>query len=327
MRPNVNAQRNVPFEMLRSLLRITAVVAALVAIAVALIRQPTLTDLDYGARPRADPATLREHVDFLTKDARPRGADEPQNLEKAALYIENAFWNAGGSVSSQPFNRNRYRNVIARFGPATGRAMIVGAHYDAFTSTGDLPGADDNASGTAGLLELARLLGKTPLRRPVILVAYSAEEPPFYGSELMGSAVHAASIDPGSVDGMICLEMIGYFHGAQRWPNALFDLLYPDRGDFIAVGGGWNDRALVRLVKRGIGGAGGVPVYSFTGPRAALHGSDHQNYWSAGMRAVLVTDTAFLRNPNYHTVRDTAETLDYGKMARVVDGVLSAVTR
>lgn len=327
MRPNVSPRPNVSFDVLRSLLRIIAVVATLIAIAVALIRQPVLTSLDYGSRPRADPAALRRHVDFLTNDARPRGADQPQNLEKAAVYIENEFFNAGGSVSSQPFNRNRYRNVIARFGPATGRAMIVGAHYDAFTSTGNLPGADDNASGTAGLLELARLLGRSTLQRPVILVAYSAEEPPFYGSELMGSAVHAASVDPGLIDGMICLEMIGYFRGAQAWPNALFDLLYPDRGTFIAVGGGWSDRSLVRLVKRGIRGAGGVPVYSFTGPRETLHGSDHQNYWSNGMRAVLVTDTAFLRNPNYHTVRDTTETLDYGKMARVVDGVLSAVTR
>lgn len=142
----------------------------------------------------------------------------------------------------------------------------------------------------------------------------------------MGSAVHAASVNPEEVEGMICLEMIGYFRGEQLWPNTLFDLLYPDRGDYIAVGGGWDDRALVRRVKRAIRGAGGVRVYSFTGPRETLDASDHRNYWNRGMRAVLVTDTAYLRNPNYHTAGDTAETLDYGKMARVVDGIFSAVT-
>jgi hypothetical protein len=141
----------------------------------------------------------------------------------------------------------------------------------------------------------------------------------------MGSAVHAASVDPDGIEGVICLEMIGYFRGTQAWPNALFDLSYPDRADFIAVGG-WPDRELARKVKRAIRGAGGVPVYSFTGPRVALDGSDHINYWARGMPAVLVTDTAFLRNPNYHTTRDTADTLDYESMAAVIDGVFSAVS-
>lgn len=312
--------------MLLSLARIIATVSVILAAAVAVIRQPVLRGSAYGERPRSSPATLRQHVDFLTSDVHPRGVDRPENLDEAAAYIERAFRRSGGTVSVQPFN-GRFRNVIASFGPASGRALVVGAHYDAFTATGDLRGADDNASGTAGLLELARLLGVHAPPRPVILVAYSAEEPPFYGSERMGSAVHAASVDAKTIDGMICLEMIGYYDGPQTWPNAVYDLLYRDRGDFIAVCGGWADRGLVRAVKSGIRGAGGIPVYSFTGPRAALDGSDHINYWAAGMRAVLVTDTAFLRNPNYHSERDTADTLDYERMARVVDGVFNAVTR
>jgi hypothetical protein len=125
---------------------------------------------------------------------------------------------------------------------------------------------------------------------------------------------------------MICLEMIGYYAPSQSWPNSTFTALYPSTGDFIGVGGGWNDRALTRHVKRAIRGAGGVRVLSFTGPRVTLDASDHRNYWSAGWPAVLVTDTAYLRNPNYHAARDTADTLNYGKMARVVDGVFSAVT-
>ena len=312
-------------DMLRSLARITAAVAVVIAIGIALIRQPALTALDYGSRQRADATALRKHVDFLTVDLRPRGYSHPENLDRAANYIAGHFRAAGGAVSMQPYAE--FRNVIARFGPASGRVLIVGAHYDAMTATADLPGADDNASGTAGLIELARLLGTMKnLPRPVLLIAYSTEEPPFYGSADMGSAVHAESIDGSGVEGMISLEMIGYFRGTQTWPNALFDLLYPDRSDFIAVGGGWDDRALVRKVKRGIRGAGGVAVYSFTGPREALRGSDHESYWSRGMPAVLVTDTAFLRNPNYHTAGDTADTLDYVRMARVVDGVFNAIT-
>ena len=308
--------------MLRSLARITAAVAIFIAVAVALIRQPTLTKLGYGSRPRSDPAMLRRHVEFLTTDVRPRGAKHRQNLDRTAEYIAAHF---GKGATIQLYGN--YRNVIARFGPATGNALIVGAHYDAFAETADLPGADDNASGTAGLIELARLLGTTnELPRPVILVAYSTEEPPYFGSEKMGSAVHAESVDANAIEGMICLEMIGYFRGTQTWPNFVFDLLYPDRSDFIAVGGGWDDRALVRRVKRGIRGAGGVDVLSFTGPRETLDASDHRNYWNRGMRAVLVTDTAFLRNPNYHTAADTADTLDYQRMAGVVDGVFSAVS-
>lgn len=223
----------------------------------------------------------------------------------------------------------RYANVLASFGPESTKdpVLIVGAHYDAFAETGPLPGADDNASGTAGLLELARLLGKERVSRSVILVAYTTEEPPFFGSELMGSAVHANRLagEKRPMAGMICLEMIGYFAGEQRWPNMLFELLYLKKGDFIGVAGGWSDRHLNRVVRRGIVGAGGIPVVGFNGPRATLDASDHRNYWEHGWPAVMVTDTAFLRNPNYHTMRDTADTLDYARMSRVVDGVASAV--
>jgi Zn-dependent M28 family amino/carboxypeptidase len=262
---------------------------------------------------------------------RPRGADQPENLDRAAAYIAERFREAGARVSEQPFSeRGRtYRNVIADFGPPAGEKLIVGAHYDAFTSTGDLPGADDNASGTAGLLELARLLGVRAPRRPVELVAFTTEEPPFFGSENMGSAVHAAQLQRSrmGVTGMICLEMIGYFHREQTWSSPLLGMMYPSKGDFVAVTGGWPDRELARDMKAAMRGAGGVDVYSFTGPREMLDASDQRNYWSRGWRAVMVTDTAYLRNPNYHTKRDTSDTLDYEKMARVVDGVFNYIVR
>lgn len=302
-------------------LRVTLSVVAAMLIGVALIRQPTLTTIAYAPATRANPATLRRHVTTLT--SRSRSADDPASLDAAATYIEQTFRTTGTRVESQRFTarKKQYRNVIAHFGPTHGAAIIVGAHYDAF---GRLPGADDNASGTAGLLELARILGRSNVETPVTLVAFANEEPPFFGSEDMGSAVHAASLKKKDVAGMICLEMIGYFADEQTWPNRLFSLLYPSRGDFIAVGGGWADRRLARHVKRAIRGAGGVRVVSFTGARMTLDASDQRNYWNAGWPAVLVTDTAFLRNPHYHTANDTAETLDYERIARIIDGIANA---
>ncbi len=321
--------------ILRSLARIFITVTVIAGVAFAglafAVRQPTFTTLRFPGAVRADARSLRNHVEFLTTDVMPRSVSHPENLERTAFYIEQRFRAAGGHTSLQRFEARgqTFANVVARFGPNDPSLplLVVGAHYDAFGETRPLPGADDNASGTAGLLELARLLGSRTLQEPVVLVAFTTEEPPFFGSEQMGSAVHADSLqmEGQRVRGMICLEMIGYFSGEQTWPNGLFALLYPATSDFIAVGGGWRDRELTRHVKRAIRGAGGVNVVSFTGARETADASDHRNYWRRGWPAVIVTDTAFLRNPNYHTSRDTAVTLDYERMARVVDGVFSAI--
>ncbi|HEX3070136.1 MAG TPA: M28 family peptidase, partial [Thermoanaerobaculia bacterium] len=276
--------------LLRSLRRIVFALAIgvslILAVVAAVVRQPSIRSLAYPKGPRSSADILRRHVEFFTATVRPRGADQPENLDRAAAYIGERFREAGARVSEQAFiDRGRtYRNVIADFGPLAGDKLIVGAHYDAFTSTGDLPGADDNASGTAGLLELARLLGICAPRRPVELVAFTTEEPPFFGSEKMGSAVHAAQLQRShrGVAGMICLEMIGYFRGEQTWQSPLLGMMYPSKGDFIAVTGGWPDRELGRDVKAAIRGAAGIDVYSFTGPREMLDASDQRNYWSRG---------------------------------------------
>jgi len=317
---------------LRSALRILAATAGslllLLGLAAAAITQPTFGYPPAADGPRADPGRLRRHVELLTIAASPRDADHPENLDRAAAYIRNLFSRTGARVEDQVFEvRGRvYRNVIASFGPEGGPILVVGAHYDSFGDFGANPGADDNASGTAGLLELARLLDGRPLRERIDLVAYANEEPPYFGSPWMGSAVHARSLKGRKVRGMICLEMIGYFTETQPAPNWLFRLLYPDRGDFIAVAGRWADRGLTREVKRAMRSAGRISVVSFTAPRSAgLDGSDQINYWDLGIPAVMVTDTSFVRNPNYHAPGDTAATLDYRRMAGVVDGVLNAV--
>ena len=125
-----------------------------------------------------------------------------------------------------------------------------------FGGFGANPGADDNASGTAGLLELARVLDSSSLAQRVELVAFTNEEPPFFASSWMGSAVHARSLRDADVEGMICLEMIGYFSAVQDWPHPFFRWLYPDRGDFIGIVGRWSDAGLTRRVERAMRGGG-----------------------------------------------------------------------
>jgi hypothetical protein len=283
-----------------------------------------------------DPARLEAHVRALAETFVPRDAAHPENLDRAAAYIRRELAAAGGRVEDQQFQAGgaTYRNVIARFGPGTRERIVVGAHYDA---AGPYPGADDNASGVAGLIELARLLGtsagKSALKTQVELVAFTLEEPPYFASSAMGSAVHAQSLRRQGVPvrAMLALEMIGYFSdapGSQQFPLPSLKLLYPSTGNFITVAGKLGQGALVRRIKRAMASASPLGVESISAP-ASLPGislSDHRNYWEAGYPAVMITDTAFYRNDNYHGATDTPDTLDYERMARVVQGVRAAVT-
>jgi hypothetical protein len=318
---------------LRSALRVLAatiaVLALLLSLAAAAITQPTFGVLAARGGLKADPDRLRRHVELLSLQASPRDSDHPEILDRAADYIRGSFAQTHARVRDQVFQaRGRtYRNVIAALGPATGPLLVIGAHYDTFGDFGLNPGADDNASGTAGLLELARLLDGHPLASRVELVAYANEEPPWFGSPWMGSAIHARSLQGQDVRGMISLEMIGYFTEKQPAPNFLFKILYPSRGNFIAIAGRWSDRGLTRFVKKAILGTG-FPAVSFTAPRdAGIDASDQRSYWDLGIPAVMVTDTSDVRNPHYHAPGDTPATLDYGRMARVMDGVANAVVR
>lgn len=280
-----------------------------------------------------DPAALEAHVRMLSDTLPPREWSRPENLERAAEYVAAQLTRAGGRVAEQPytaFGTLQYRNVIASFGREGGERIVVGAHYDAHAG---LPGADDNASGVAGLIELGRLLARTTsARRGVDLVAFTLEEAPAYRSDAMGSWVHARSLRNGGVRvrAMISLEMIGYFtdaRGSQQLPHPALGLVYPRTGDFIAVIGRLGEARLVRRVKRAMQRATELPVYSMNAPTVVpgVDFSDHRSYWAHDYPAVMVTDTAFYRNPHYHTSTDTSATLDYRRMAKVVEAVHGAV--
>lgn len=274
---------------------------------------------------------LREHVEALSVQFAPRNYTRIGNLNQCADYISNHFKQAGATVSEQTYEvKGRiYRNIIARMGPETESRIVVGAHYD---SCQDTPGADDNASGVAGLVELAYLLGRAKLNQQVELVAYTLEEPPFFRTGNMGSARHAYRLRTQGieVEAMICLEMIGCFsdeEGSQQFPSTMLKLFYPDTGNFIAVVGSIGDRKLIRQVKNSMRSASELPVQAMCAPKGfpGLDFSDHLNYWNHGYTAVMVTDTAFMRNPHYHSSDDTVDRLDYDRMANVVVGVYEAI--
>lgn len=315
--------------------------------AVAIVVQPGVTPQP-SSPPVADIARLRADVRHLSAALYPRSYDQVESLDRSAQFILAELRRSGGRVSEQPVDAEgvRYRNLVARYGPEQGALLVIGAHYDSdgdaqraarnggeATPATHTPGADDNASGTAALLELARLLGRHPPARPVELVAYTLEEPPYFRTEHMGSAWHARALKAAGqpVELMLSLEMVGYFSdepGSQHYPVSGMEALYSDRGDFILVAGHLGDFALTRQVKARMAGAGDLPVHSINAP-ALLQGidfSDHLNYWREGYPALMVTDTAFLRNPHYHRAEDTWETLDYQRLGKVVQAVF-ALTR
>lgn len=270
---------------------------------------------------------LKRHVRRLAVEGVPRDHTATGNLNAIASYIRQEFADAGGRVADQPYEAqgNSYRNVIASFGPEAGERLIIGAHYDAH---GPYPAADDNASGVAGLLELARVLGLKAPRIRVDLVAWSLEEAPFFGTPLMGSAVHAKSLKEAgaAVRGAISLEMIGFFSNApdsQRYPIPGLGLLYPSRGHFIVVAGRWSDRRFAKPLVAAMREGSPLMVKRYSGPAwtPSLDWSDHRSYWAQGWPAVMITDTSYLRNPNYHQPTDTPETLDFTRMAQVIQGV------
>jgi Zn-dependent M28 family amino/carboxypeptidase len=245
---------------------------------------------------------------------------------RAANYIHSVFEDAGLTVSEQDYDyyNQRVTNLLGTVPTSVGASAfyVVGAHYDTVPST---PGADDNASAVAVLLELARRLRQAKLKAPVLFAAFTLEEPPAYLTGHRGSRIFVRNCqsDGDRVLGAIILEMVGYTAPRQhypflpRWPG------YPGQGNFIGIIGNWRSLQLGRAVLRGFRKNKGLPAESlflpFDGrilPETRL--SDHASFWDAGLPALMVTDTAFFRNPNYHLPSDTMDTLDFTFMAELV---------
>lgn len=324
---------------------VSDVIIVLLAFAVvAVVTQPFVTSIP-SQPPRVDAAQLEKHVKHLSVELYPRSFDRFRNIELAAQYITDEFKAAGAVVTIQEVTvqEAKYKNIIAHFGPDTGSLLVIGAHYDSHGDPGAgaiyrgghaletlTPGADDNASGVAGLLELSRLFSRNPPAHPIELVAYTLEEPPHFRTEHMGSAWHARSLAAANrnVRLMLSLEMIGYFSDqprSQKYPIPGMSYLYSDRGDFVALVGKWSDFNATRKVKALMRGATDLAVYSINAPPllAGIDFSDHLSYWNEGFPALMVTDTAFYRNANYHQAGDTFEKLDYRRMAKVVQSVFA----
>lgn len=277
-----------------------------------------------------DSKRLYADVEKLTSLTPPRSYYHPESLRKAALYAENEFKKLDCRVSRQNLFQG-FHNIIATFGSEDGERIVIGAHYDV---CGDQPGADDNASAVAGLLELARMIheAKPSLKHRLDFVAYNFEEPPFFATDEMGSAVHAKSLADADIKVklMVCLEMIGYFSevpGSQGFQNEALKHIYPNTGNFIVVVGKQGQEQTVQRVQKLMKETCKVDVQSINAP-VSLSGvslSDHRNYWAQGYQAVMINDTSFLRNPHYHQKTDTIDTLDFDKMAEVVKGVYNVI--
>lgn len=273
---------------------------------------------------------LKKDVRYLAKDCHPRPAGYEKNQARAVQYIARSLADSGATVTYQPFTADKrtFVNVSAVFPGKSAKRIIVGAHYD---TCGDTPGADDNASGVAGLLALGRMLKGVSPHCTIELIAYANEEPPYFGTEQMGSAQHARKLytEQIGVKAMICLEMIGYFsdkENSQSYPAAGMGALYPDKGDFIAIVGNWDSVRLARTIQKNMQAF--LPTVRLNLPEIkgmCMDFSDHRNFWAKDLPAVMITDTSFFRNPNYHQPGDLPETLDYARMAQVVRGVHQAV--
>jgi len=271
---------------------------------------------------------LLAHVRALSLDIGERNLQKHRQLEAAAEYIADKLKQSGYEVRFQQYEvaGKPVSNVEAVLGGAelAQQNIVIGAHYDTVAGT---PGANDNASGVAAVLELARLMKTRQPRRTVRFVLFPNEEPPYFQTPQMGSMVYARDLKQRNVrvEAMLSLETIGAYSdkpGSQTYPGGL-DALYPSTGNFIGFVGNTESGALVRRVIRAFRDSTRFPSEGAAAP-ASLPGvgwSDHWSFWQHGYPAVMVTDTAPFRYEHYHAASDTPDKLDFDRMAIVVAGL------
>ncbi len=278
-------------------------------------------------------ASLRHHLNVLCEEIGPRSMLNSDALEQAGGYIEEVLSGLGYTVQEQEYTWMgcTFRNVGVQLPGEThpDEVVVVGAHYD---TVPDTPGADDNGSGVAALLELARLCRGMHPGRTLHLVAFTLEEPPAFFTPWQGSRVYARSLyrNQKHVVAMLSLEMLGYYSDrphSQRFPLFPMRWMYPNTGNFIGIVGNLRSRKVVRQVREAFQRGSPLPVETLSTspllPGVAL--SDHASFWRYGYAAVMVTDTAFYRNPHYHKPSDRPETLDLARLAQCVRGLVQVV--
>lgn len=282
---------------------------------------------------RARPEALERSVRFLSDTLKGRSWDQPENLQRAATFIRTHFAQSGIPCDSQIFSvRGRsFQNLLCKVAGNSDSILIIGAHYDTYLN---LPGADDNASGVAGLLETARLVAAgPPPPYTTVFAAFTLEEPPFFRTEHMGSH-HLARLAHDSawpLIGMASIEMIGYFSDTvdQEYPAAGLSLLYPSHGNFIASISNLESSELADEFQQRAKALGDIPCEQLsTAPSIpGIDFSDHLNFWKYGFPAFMVTNTSLYRNKAYHSPRDTSGSLDYHRMAFVVDALADFIQK
>ena len=277
-------------------------------------------------------ANLRDHVFMLADEIGERNIWLPQKLNAAAAYIEKVWQEQSFDVQHQEYAARGVEstNLIIEIPGISmpDQIIIVGAHYDSVLGS---PGANDNGSGVASLLEISRLLaGKKPART-VRLVAFTNEEPPFFLRMDMGSRVYASRSRgrKENIVGMLSLETMGYYSEApnsQEYPFP-FSFFYPHTANFIGFVGNIRSRHLVRLSLATFRNTTQFPSEGTAAPGwiTGIGWSDHWSFWREGFRAIMVTDTAFFRYDPYHTRKDTPEKIDYDRLARVTKGLAEVV--
>jgi Zn-dependent M28 family amino/carboxypeptidase len=277
-------------------------------------------------------ARLSADVKYLSQTIGERSLSRPESLTAVTDYVHNSLQRAGYTVTEQTYLATgrpvKNLEAILSGGEATAGVVIIGAHYDSVAGT---VGADDNATGVAATLALAQLLRGSKPRRTIRFVLFVNEEPPYFQTDTMGSLVYARQLqrDHVAVSAMISLEMLGFYSdapGTQKYPPVL-GLLYPSRGDFIGFVGNPESRDLLHRSLRKFRESTSYPSEGLSAPAdwPGVGWSDHWSFWQEHYPAIMITDTALFRNPYYHTPFDTADRVDFAKMARVVGGVRRVV--
>ncbi len=277
-------------------------------------------------------AELRAHVTMLAGTIGERNVYEYDNLARAAHYIETVLGAEGYTVARQRYEvlKRPCDNLEVELpgGARRGQVVVIGAHYDSVMGS---PGANDNATGVAALLGLARRFVGVQPARTVRFVAFVNEEPPFFQTDEMGSWVHAKRSRARGEDivAMLSLETIGYYAdepGSQQYPLP-FGLLYPSTANFVGFVSNTGNGPLVRRLVGAFRNAAKFPSEggALPGFIPGIGWSDHWAFWQEHYPAAMVTDTALFRYPHYHTARDTPDQVDYDRLARVTAGLVDVI--